>query len=70
VATIDESIAILTARLTALDDKIAKQEAFQVLEEGSASSRFRTEFTPIHKLYEEREKVATRLTTLQIGQLI
>jgi len=69
VATIADLITTLTTRLTSINAKIEKQEAFRSLEEGSASSRFRTEFTDIKALYDERDKLQIQLTTLEMSQL-
>ena len=69
MATIADLITTLTTRLTSINAKIEKQEAFRSLEEGSASSRFRTEFTDIKALYDERDKLQIQLTTLEMSQL-
>ena len=69
MATIADLITTLTTRLSSINAKIEKQEAFRAIEEGSASSRFRTEFTDITALYDERDKLQVQLTTLEMSQL-
>lgn len=62
--TIDEEIVRIEAELTALREKITKQEALKELEEGGAGARFRTEFTSIQTLYQRELQLETRLNTL------
>jgi len=69
VQSVSDLITALNTRLTSLNAKIDKQEAFRSLEEGSASSRFRTEFTEIRALYDERDRLQIQLTTLEMSQL-
>ena len=63
-STITEDIARLEVELLRVRDKIAKQEGFKLLEEGSASSRFQTQFTPIETLFDRESKLVARLETL------
>ena len=65
--TVAEDIAKLESRLNTLDGKIDKQESLRELEEGGQGARFRTSFTNITELYNERAKVAARLRTLRMS---
>jgi len=62
--TVAQRITELEARLTNINAKIDASEQFRALEEGSAQSRFRTEFTDISALYAERDRIRTQLTIL------
>lgn len=62
--TVPQLIAELEIRLNSINVKIEAQEGFRGLEEGSAQARFRTEFTEINSLYNERDRIRTRLTVL------
>ena len=66
--TIAAQIADLETKIANLDTKIENQEALSELEEGGAGSRFRTQFANIDSLYDQREKLNSRLTTLYMGQ--
>jgi hypothetical protein len=63
-STITEDIARLEAELSRIRTKIEASEAFRALEEGSASARFRTEFTAIETLYQREAVIVARLETL------
>ncbi len=63
-STIAEDITRLEASLTSIRVQIEKHQSFRRLEEGSASSRFTTEFTDITKLYEQEHAISARLETL------
>lgn len=58
-------ITELETRLTSVNAKIEASEQYRAMEEGSAAGRFRTEFVDISKLYAERDRIRTRLTTLR-----
>jgi len=62
--TISESISRLEASLTAIRTKISAQEELKEVEEGGAGGKHRTEFTDINKLYQQAQKLQTRLDTL------
>lgn len=66
--TVAEQIVHYEARLTAINAKIEASEQYRAMEEGSAQGRFRTEFADISKLYEERDRIITRLTILGWGR--
>jgi uncharacterized protein with PhoU and TrkA domain len=63
--TIAEEITELEARLTSINNKISKYEMLRATEEGSTSSRFMTQFTNIDTIYQERDRIKTRLRTLE-----
>ena len=63
-STIQQDITRLESELSALRTKIETSEAFRSLEEGSASARFRTDFTDINTLYQRERELTTRLDTL------
>ena len=63
-SSIADDIARLETSLTLIRTQIIKQQAFRKLEEGSASSRFITEFTDIKTLYAEERKISAQLETL------
>ena len=64
--TVVDEIAELKARLTVLTAKRDKIESMRSVEEGSSGSRFKTEFTDISKIYDELDRVKTRLRTLEV----
>ena len=62
---IAEEITALEARLTSINEKISKYEMLRATEEGSSSARFMTQFTNIETTYKERDRITTRLRTLE-----
>lgn len=63
-STIAEDIARLEALLSVIRAQIEKHQSFRKIEEGSASSRFTTEFTDAKTLYAEERKLSAQLETL------
>lgn len=63
-ATIADDIARLETSLAIVRAQIEKHQSFRKLEEGSATSRFITEFSDIQKLYDQEHSLSARLETL------
>lgn len=63
--TIAEEIAQLETELTSVRDKISKVEHIKSFEEGSSSSRFATEYTPLQVLEDREYKIKVKLSTLK-----
>jgi len=66
-STTADDITRFEAELTALRTKISEQESISSVEEGGGNARFRTDFTPINKLYTREQKLQTKLDTLYRG---
>lgn len=67
-STIAEDITRLENSLAVVRTQIEKHQSFRKLEEGSASSRFTTEFTDITTLYDQEHSISARLETLYASQ--
>lgn len=65
--TVAEEIADLESKISKLDTTISNQQAVKESEEGGAGARFRTEFANIDSLYNRRDNLNARLTTLRMG---
>lgn len=62
--TITDEITRLENRLAILRAQIDKVGQFRSMEEGSASSRFRTDFTDLTKLRQQEFDIESKLATL------